>query len=522
MNLFLQRHENSVTGMLNGFDRVRFRGTLRLLASVGGMGAFLAYVGVLLKEFGEYVQAVTRQVRQATLDTAEAAGRPVVFVSRPSTSKEDLAREIARRDGIKEGLICVLSAVEVLWSYDIHRNRKTKLLELVPVTRKCLHYYHYFLHPQLGFMHARLATWFPLTIQVCINGREWLARQMDAAGIGYVRRDNCFTHLHDPLGAQRLMADQLKTNWPALLQGIAGQVNALTGDRLSAKCPVDYYWSADQTEWASDVMFKSPEALAKIYPGLVHHAMEVLGCRDVLRFLGKRVRNDGQLCRNFVGEVSSDLAQRPEGMRVKHRLNGNAIKMYDKQGSVLRVETIVNEPRDMKVYRTPEGAPDDAPKHWHKMRKGVADLHRRAELSQAANDRYLASMACVEDKKLLGELSGKLCRPTTWKGRRVRAMNPFSPDDAALLEAVDRGEFCLSGFGNRDLRRLLHGQASSKEQQRRQSASVSRKVRMLRAHGLVRKIPARHRYQLSASGRTIINALLAARQADTALLAKAA
>src|SRR4029079_18150460 len=167
------------------------------------------------KNFKQYVQDVTEQIRCATVAAAKSANRPLLFVSRPSLSKEDMAREIAQRDGIKQGLICVLSAVEVLWSYDIRRNGKTKMLELVPASRKCLHYYHYFMHPQLGFMHARLATWFPLTMHICINGREWLGRQMDQAGIGYVQRENCFTRIDDLPGAQKLFDDQLHTDWPA-------------------------------------------------------------------------------------------------------------------------------------------------------------------------------------------------------------------------------------------------------------------------------------------------------------------
>jgi hypothetical protein len=521
MNTFLQRHDPSVTGMLSGFDRVRFRGTLRLLANAGGMGAFLAYMGVLLKNFKQYVMDVTEQIRSATVAAAKSAGRPLLFVSRPSISKEDMAHEIAERDGIKQGLICVLSAVEVLWSYDIHRNAKTKMLDLVPASRKCLHYYHYFMHPQLGFMHARLQTWFPLTMHVCINGREWLGRQMDQAGIGYIQRENCFTRIDDLAAAQRLFGDQLRTDWPALLNAVAQQVNPVH-QQLFAKLAMEYYWSADQSEWASDVMFKSPAALAEVYPGLVRHGIQALGSRDVMRFLGKRVLAGGGIRKRFNGEVVTDLKQRPEGVRVKHRVNGNAIKMYDKQGSILRVETTLNDARDLKVYRPKEGDAEDAPKGWRPLRKGVADMHRRAEVCQAANERYLDSLATVNDPTPLGELAAEVCRPVRWKAKRTRALNPFSADDAQLLEAVSRGEFALNGFRNRDLRALLYGDAATSDRHRRQSGAITRKLRLLRAHGLIRKIPRTHRYQLSKKGRITIIALLAARQADTATLAKAA
>jgi len=507
--------------MLNGLDRVRFRGTLRLIANAGGMGAFLAYLGVLLKDFKDYALDVTEQVRCATETLARTAGRPLRYLASPSLSKEDLARETAKRDGVKEGLVCVLSAVEVLWSYDIRRDRQSKMLRLVPAPRKCLHYYHYFIDPALGFCHARLSTWFPFNLHVCINGREWLGRQRDAAGIGYQRRDNCFTALDDLPRAQALFDTQLKTDWPAVLDGIARRVNPVH-EQIFAARPLDYYWSAEQTEFASDVMFKSPAALAAVYPDLVRHAVLSLGCRDVMRFLGKRVPAEG-IDRSFKGQVVSDLKHRFEGVRVKHAVNGNSVKMYDKQESVLRVETTINDPHGLKVYRPREGEGEEAPKRWRQMRKGVADLHRRCQVSQAANGRYLESLATACDPTPLGELAGGVCRPVRYKGRGVRGLNPLAEDDATLLAAVARGEFALRGFANRDLRPLLLGQDPTCPKRRKsRAAAVTRKLRMLRAHGLIRKIPKSHRYQLTESGRSVILALLAARNADAATLANAA
>ena len=99
----------------------------------------------------------------------------------------------------------------------------------------------------------------------------------------------------------------------------------------------------------------------------------------------------------------------------------------------------------------PEGKPD-APKSQQRMRKGIADLHRRTETSQACNDRYLRAMASAADTTPLGELTARLGRPVRRKGRRVRPMNPCAPNDARLIETVSRGEFVINGFRNRDLR----------------------------------------------------------------------
>lgn len=195
--------------------------------------------------------------------------------------------------------------------------------------------------------------------------------------------------------------------------------------------------------------------------------------------------------------------------------------MYDKQGSVLRVETTLNDTRDFRVFRAQESQAG-GPRSWRILRKGVADMHRRAEVGQAANERYLESLAAVQEKTPLGRLMQDLCRPVRWKGQRVRALNPLSAGDARLLETVNRGEFSINGFRNRDLRVRLCDPTSDPVKVKRQAAAVTRQLRLLRAHGLIRKVPKTHRYVLSAKGRTAITAVLAARAADTNKLTEAA
>jgi hypothetical protein len=256
--------------------------------------------------------------------------------------------------------------------------------------------------------------------------------------------------------------------------------------------------------------------LARLYPRLVRHGIETLSSRDVLRYLG---RKQPQRC--DLAEVLTSYEVRPEGVRVKHWVNHNAIKMYDKQQAMLRVETVINNVNDFKVYRAAEGD-ENGKKSWRKLRKGVADLPRRAEVSQAANERYVEGLAAVEAKTPVGELAAKVCRRVTWKGRPARALNPLGDADARLLQAVMYGEFTINGFRNRDLRPLLFGTRKTDVQEaKRQSAAVTRQLRLLRAHGLIHKVAHTHRYVLSDHGRKVITALLALRQADTTQLLQA-
>ena len=410
--------------------------------------------------------------------------------------------------------MCVLTCVEPCKTFDIHRNPETKHLELVVRERKCLYLYHYRMHPVFGFMNARIQTWFPFNIQVCLNGREWLARQMDAAGIGYERRDNCFTAVADYTRAQELLREQLRVSWPQMLDEVAQTLNPEHGAMFEVY-PMTYYWSTYQSEWATDVVFNDPEYLRRLYPLLVRHGVCAIGSGSVLRYLGRRVRADGSVPASFRGEVVSELTERQEGVRIRHAVNGNSVKAYDKAytagSALLRAEATVNNASDFRVFRPKEGGPEDD-LAWRKLRKGVADLHRRAEVSERATERYLDALSSVDCSTTLGEVVEKVTQPTAWHGKRVRALNPFAPDDLRLLEAVGRGEFTISGLRNRDLQRLLFSAAPrTPKERRRRSAWVGRKLRLLRAHGILQKVPKSHRYQVTKEGRRILAAVLTAR-----------
>jgi hypothetical protein len=531
MDRFTTKYADHLAGTLSGFDRLVFRGSLRRLAYAQGMREYLSCHSVLLKDFGAFANALTQRLRQACEAAAQAQDVPVVYLPSPETSKEDTARRLAQERGITHGPICLLSTVELGSAYEVRANRATQRLELRRKRRPCLHYYRYEFHPVCGFLGARLQTWFPFDLQICLNGREWLAQQLEAAGVGYVRQDNCFLHVADFAQAQQLLEAQLRVCWPELLDGIARTLQPLHPEWFG-EFRTEYYWTVQQSEWATDLVFQDPQQLRRLYPRLVQHGMTNLGSTDVLRFLGRKLGPGERLPGAFQGEVTSDLKGRVEGVRLKHRVKQNSVKLYDKaataQRAVLRAETTLNQVAEFKVYRAKEGGPAEE-KAWRPLRKSVADLHRRAEVSQAANERYLNALASADDRTLLGEPLQRVTVPTTWQGKRVRALQPFAPADMALLQAVSRGEFSVNGLPGAlwawDLRPLLYGPEDrlAPEEVRRRAGRVTRQLRLLRAHGVLRKVPGTHRYQLTEEGRALTTALLSARQTPVAeLLARAA
>jgi len=485
------------------------------------MEAYLNACRILIKDFGQLVERTTRVVKEKAQALAAAAGRPYIFVPSSQSSKEGLVRDIALKDQITEGLIAVLSAVEPCQSFRVKGNPETKKIELELTTRKCTHLYFYYEHPQFGFMHLRLQTWFPFQVNLWINGRHWLGRQLDLAGIGYQKKGNTFLRIADLPRAQRLMDQQLQTDWAKELQAILNTVHPLNR-QICRPLGLKYYWSASDTEYATDIMFKDADCLAQLYPTWVHHAMSSFSSPDVMRFLGHYVpTSTGRVWGQFDGEIISDTKRRTEGVRVKHSANGNSLKFYDKQGSVLRVETTIVHPEHFKTFRKPEGRPKDS-KRWLPLRRGLADFKRRAEISRKANHRYLEALAATSGTIPLFEWVEKTCQPVCRQGQRYRGLNPWSKHDSLLLQLVNRGEFALSGFRNRDLCRAFFKPTNDLVERKRRMGWMCRRVRLLRAHGLVRKVSGTHRYVLSEKGRTTITALLAARKADVQQLTKLA
>ena len=522
---FIANHQDQISGVLSGFDRLVFRGTLRSIAYAAGMNQYLSSNEILLKNFGSHVEHVSQRLKTASLAQAVATGRPVRYLASSALSKEDIARGIAAKDGITDGLVCVLTCVEPCRTFEIYRNRDTKQLQLQPRLRKCLFLYHYTVHPVFGFLNARIQTWFPFSIQICLNGREWLAQQMDTVGLAYLRHDNCFPWIEDWPMAQQLLDQQLKVDWPMLLTGIAQMLNP-THDQIFRAHPTTYYWSTYQSEWAIDIAFITADDLHRLYPRLLQHAMTTFGSTDIMRFLGRRIPLSGDIPKRFAGDVVSDVHERQEGVRIKHCLNNNSVKLYDKAftivGSVLRAEGTLNNVDDFRVYRPKEGDAEGE-LAWRPLRRGIADLHRRAEVSRKATERYLDALASVDQDTTLEEVLHQLGQPTHWHGRRVRALQPFAPDDRQLLQAISRGEFTLNGVRNRDLQRLCFPQAPATPQDaHRRSAWASRKLRLLRAHGLIYKVTGTHRYHLTKAGRIATTAILTALRSSVRQLTAAA
>jgi hypothetical protein len=513
MEKFIDRYSSNITGILKGFDRLVIRGSLRRIGYLTGMKDFLWHNNVLWKDFGSYALGVSDRIKEAARQTAETNKREYIYLGSSKTNKEAIATSLSEKQQINEGLIAILRSVELCNTYTVVRNKQEKKLELRIRQGKCLYLYFYIIDRQFGWVNARIQTWFPFNIQICLNGREWLSRKMDAAGIRYSREDNCFPQIQDLKKAQELMNSQLRVNWTTELKRFVKLLNPIH-KQIFRKYPIDYYWTVFESEWATDVMFKDIQSLNRIYPGLVSHAIGHFSCSDVMKFLGRKLQS------NFAGEIMTSFKNRPEGIRVKHWLDENSIKLYNK-GSILRCETTINNPFRFRVFRATENSKNGECR-WRRLRKSVADIHRLSQISEASNERYLNALVAADTSTTISQLVADVCKRTTWKGKPVRALRLWENDDLQLLTAITRGEFFINGFRNRDLQPLLYSSLPTNQKERKaRSARISRLIRMLRAHHIVQKVSRTYRYVLSPRGSQIITAILCTQQLTIDQLARA-
>jgi len=500
MKEFISKYADRIHGVLSCFDRMPFRGYLPIMTG-WQMARFFNNSDIRYRELKPFLLEQAARLKQHGVDLAGKQGRPFQYLQE-KVRKEDLARQIAERDRIEEGLVCVFSVLEPCRTFSFRTEKGNPFV--APARRKCLFLYYYFMDRDFGLIHVKLQTWFPLQIQVYVNGHEWLAQKLKENGVGYTKRENAFLWIEDMARAQAFSDRFASLEWPRILNPYARKVNPLMEDLLES---LPYYWVTAQSEYSTDILFKSASHLSELYPRLLSHSTLCFGAKEVMSFLGKKgIRSQ------FEGEVVTDVCdlsfKRISGSRIKHRVKQNWLKMYDKAGSVLRIEMVINDPKDFCVRKqvTRKGKPVFK---WVQMLKGVSYLFRYRDVSLAANGRYLNALAQVDDPT---DAIRTLDRITTRKQiapkRTAKAFNPVARDEVQIFRALLAGQHMVRGFTNPDIRQILKDSPhlTGIADPKRRSSKITRILNRCHAHGLIAKIPHSRRWRVSKQGRIAMSA----------------
>ena len=504
MDTLLNRLGDAVKGVISGFDRIVFKGMLMPLMYLAGMQYFLRSQQVLNKDFKTY--AITQS--QAIIETAETfsqkeTGRQIIYIPSSNTRKETLAHDLQKETGVKEGLIGIWSCVESCSTYSSTFNSEAKYPILQPKRSRCKHLYFYFDDPIYGFMSIRLQTWAPYEIQIALNGREWLRRSLDTAGCEYIISGNKFLHIDDYDLAQKILDAQLKADYKEILNGFLPTVFPMMSEIVPG---MSYYWTLWQSEIAKDYIFQDTNSVQPLMRDFLRHAL-ITGSGDrILQYFGSPVKANGQPHPNSKPEILSRVNLWYNGLRVRHWNGKNSVKFYNEH-NILRFEMTMNEPKKYKVVRHAQKQDKSEPKKLMPIRKGIADIAARAEVSSEIVNRFTEHMASVKETTRLEELLAPISAPVIREDKRSRALDAFGKD-LPILRAIADPAFDVFAVTNKELQKMLKDTPWAKGMSDKQlSGRISRHLALLCQHGIITKLPNQRKYVLTDKGHKITSAI---------------
>jgi hypothetical protein len=491
--LLTERHAGQIAGVLSCYDRIIVQGTLPIFCYADGMTKYLSKRGIRIFGFTDFAKPLTESIKANAQAVAAANGMEIDYVRKKNFRKEDRVKEAIQKRGTHPGLVWIFSALEPCTTYQPWHNKKTGQTYLRYDDGKCLHYYFYFIDEELGLCYLRVPTWCPFRLQFYCNGHNWLARQLDRKNIGYTLLDNAFSAIGDWKTAQ-----QLADSWdPARLHRkldefadrycpILKDLPALPG---TVNVQESYHWSLDEAEYSTDIVFHRRADLQAIYGNLIRTAIHTVKPDDIATFLGRKLTG------NYQDEMGNRYNVRIEGTRVRHSMGMVSIKMYDKFGLILRIETTTKDVSFFKHYREVEQRSGELVSKFAPMRKTIYSLGALREVLQASNRRYLEFLSAIDDPSNGIDKLNRITKTVHEEARSYRGFNFFDPEDEAIFVTLARGEFAISGVQNKALR---------KHYPKLNSGQISRVLRRLRTHGLIKKASHCYKYYLTALGKQTV------------------
>lgn len=485
MKPLTERYQADLLGVLSCYDRMIITGTLPGACYAGGMTSFLNSRHIKIFDYAKvFADPWRERIRQCAHELADAHGVSIEHVNKPHIRKEDLVAKVIERRGKHPGLVHILSAMEACSAYKPWHDKNSHKTFLRSTPGKCLHYYFYFIDEEVGLCYLRVPTWCPFRLQFYCNGHSWLENKLIANGIGYAMADNAFIRIDDFARAQSL-SDQLK---PDDLHRIL--------DRYARMCcPVQeefrqqYHWSLMQTEYSTDLVFRSDAMLSTLYEDISRQAVIAVKAEQVSSFLGKKITPQ------LAQEIGSRLSTRIEGTCIKHCMGSASVKIYDKFKRVLRIETTTNDVSFFKHHRKVEHRDGSITRELAPLKKSIYSIIDLREILLGCNSRYLEFLSSLDDYSDGRRALQQLIEPKTDHGIQVRGFNFFDATEQDLLLAIQRPEFNIHGLRRADLKKHLPFVSSGK---------LSRYLRRLRILGLIKRVAKTYRYYLTRIGRSAV------------------
>lgn len=483
--LLTEKYADDLHGVLNCYDRVIITGHVQRWCYAQGMTSYLYQHEIRIFDYTTFAQPLRGRVRENAEAIAKETGVQIEFIRRSKHfRKEKRIKRVLQERGDHPGLVHIFSAMESCPAYAPWHDKPTGKTYVKATSSKCLHYYFYFIDEDLGLCYLRVPTWAPFRLQFYFNGHNWLASQLKQNEIGFELQDNAFLEIDDFEVANQLAAQLDIEQLHAKLDNFARQYCPVIHD-LNLR----YNWSIMQAEYATDLVFKRQSTVQAFYPRLLETLIQAVKPVDIATFLGRKLHG------NYQGEMGNRFNVRWLGRRIRHQMGPVVIKMYDKFNIVLRIETTVNQVSFFKQYRQVNHRDGSTSMRWAPMKKTIYSLSPLQETSLAANQRYLKFISEIDTSEVGAEKFHRLTETKEVNYHRHKGFNLFSEEDASLFRTLLRGEFFISGFTNKDLRQLLPN---------KNSGQITRLLKRLRVHGLIKRVGRTYKYYLTEFGRQVV------------------
>jgi hypothetical protein len=480
--LLSERYCKELDGVLSCLDRVVVTGNIQPFCYAQGMTHYLYQQEIRIFDYTKFAEPLRERIRENAEALAEANGVKIEFIRKKDFRKENRIQQKLKRRGDQPGLVHIFGCMESCSSYRPWHDKVTGKTYLKSDRSKCMTYYFYFMDERLGLCYLRVPTWCPFRLQFYFNGHNWLANKLKERGIAYQMLDNAFIHIADYAAANQLANEFDMEILHLRLDEFAQQYCPVVTD-----LKLNYHWSIMQTEYATDLVFKNRDALQAFYPHLLETLTHAVKPADIATFLGRKLNG------NYQGEMGNRFNKRWLGTRIKHQMGPVSIKMYDKFSFILRIETTVNNVSFFQHYRKVQHRDGSTTTRWAPMKKTIHSLPALRELLFAANQRYLKFISAIATPQVGVEKLHKLAETKTENQHRHKGFNLFSEEDTCLFRTLLQGEFFISGFTNKQLRNEYLSDKSASQ--------VTRLLKRLRVHGVIKKVGKRYKYYLTDFGR---------------------
>lgn len=491
--LITERYKDKIEGMLSCYDRIVIHGNIPVLCFDGGMTSYLYQNNIKILDYPDWANGLREELREHAEHIAKENGLEIEFIRKlDAFRKDDRIQSIIEKRGTHPGLVHIFSAMETCPSYKPWHDKQTGKTFVKNDSSKCLHYYFYFIDPDFGLCYLRVPTWCPFRLQFYMNGHNWLASRLSKQGVAYQMRDNAFLRIDDWEKAQQL-SDHIRVE-------DLHQVLDILANRycpVIKKLGVTYRWSIMQVEYATDIAFRNPEDLKFLYEAIVHTAIHSVKPENIATFLGQKLHG------NYEGEMGNNFNKRILGTRIKHHMGASSIKMYDKFGLLLRIETTVNDVSSFKHLREVVHRDGSVTQKVAPMKKNIYSLYLLSQLLKASNRRYPETVSSWDDPSNGARKLEELSESKKDNDRSFKGFNFFSRDDQKLFEVLANGEFNINGLQNKSIRRSLPDLSP---------ASISRILKRLRVHGIIKKVSNTRKYYLTKLGKSVITLGLKTRE----------